>query len=297
MIGVKLNGRLGNQLFQYAFGFSASKKLKVNFYLIKTGTPIDIYRYFRLERNLFYLIDTTFFNTKACKLLFSHYLRKIFYNFISSFGISEIKLISNSESPKTINNTLKDRTNYDGFFQSEVYFEDYKEKIIDTFKIRDNYQKIFNQKFADILSKPRKVVLHIRKTDYLELGHLNLGGKDLSVPFGYYHQIIKQIHDENNYYIIISDDPLLIENEFNYLTNKYISFNNEITDFQFMLSADICIISNSTFSWWAAYLNNNKDKSVYCPKYFLGHLIKKEYPTNIYPSDWIQIPVEHLNKF
>ena len=297
MIGVKLNGRLGNQLFQYAFGYSASKKLKVNFYLLKTGTPIDIYRYFKLEKNLFYLIDIIFFNTKVGKLLFSHYLRRVFYGFISSLKIRQTKLINYTESPEAINNALEDKTNYDGFFQSEVHFENYKEKIIEIFKIKDKYQKIFNLKFRNILLKPRKVVIHIRKTDYLELGHLNLGGKDLSIPLKYYHRIIKQIHDESNYYIIISDDPLSIKNEFDYLTNKYISFNNEIIDFQLMLSADICVISNSTFSWWAAYLNNNKDKSVYCPQYFLGHLIKEEYPINIYPPNWIQIPIDHIDKF
>jgi hypothetical protein len=50
--------------------------------------------------------------------------------------------------------------------------------------------------------------------------------------------------------------------------------------------------SNSTFSWWAAYLNENPNKQIYCPKYFLGHVIEKKYPIHIYPSDWHQIKVD-----
>jgi hypothetical protein len=57
------------------------------------------------------------------------------------------------------------------------------------------------------------------------------------------------------------------------------------------MHADICILSNSTFSWWGAWLNDKKDKIVHAPRYFLGWKTQKEFPENIYPSTWNLISV------
>ena len=90
----------------------------------------------------------------------------------------------------------------------------------------------------------------------------------------------------------MADDISGIESEFSYLPNKYISQADEITDFQHILNADVCIIANSTFSWWAAYLNKNPNKMVIAPKYFLGWRIKQQVPTEIYPCNWKLIEFE-----
>jgi len=112
---------------------------------------------------------------------------------------------------------------------------------------------------------------------------------NLSLKTAWYHLAIKNIHNEENYYIFISDDINFVKAEFAYLSNKYISENEEITDLQFLTHADICILSNSTFSWWGAWLNNKAEKIIYAPKYFMGWRIKKETPTEIYPKEWVQI--------
>jgi len=103
--------------------------------------------------------------------------------------------------------------------------------------------------------------------------------------------LINKIHHENNYYIFISDEPGLIADEFDYLTEKLVSTDTAIVDFQHMLTADICVVANSTFSWWAAYLNKNPAKLIYCPKHFLGFKISEEYPVNIYPDEWTPVSV------
>jgi hypothetical protein len=45
------------------------------------------------------------------------------------------------------------------------------------------------------------------------------------------------------------------------------------------------IIANSTFSWWAAWLNNNKDKKVILPKHWLNNLLSETI--EIAPKNWI----------
>ena len=57
------------------------------------------------------------------------------------------------------------------------------------------------------------------------------------------------------------------------------------------MNANICILSCSTFSWWGAWLNKQKNLKVYVPKYFLGFKVKKEYPVNIIPKKWKQIEI------
>jgi len=73
--------------------------------------------------------------------------------------------------------------------------------------------------------------------------------------------------------------------------NALFANNDMITDFQIIMNADACIISNSSFAWWAAYLNSKKDKKIYCPEHWLGFKIKREYPENIIPGEWIKVNV------
>ena len=290
MTGIKLSGRLGNQMFQYAYIAAAGYKTGDLFFLEKEGTPIELYKYFKLKRNLFYFIDLLFFNYDGYKLFFSHHLRKPFYSFIKKAFIKKTVCSSNTDIPappaETVASTL-----FEGYFQSPVYFKDGETAVFNAFQLKKSISKSYESSFGFLRDKHTRVTLHIRKTDYQDLAHVNLGGADLSLPFEYYHQLIKKIHHPDNYYVFISDDPGIIRDEFDYITDKFISTDSAIVDFQHMLHADVCIIANSTFSWWAAYLNQNSGKLVYCPKYFLGFLVKQEYPVGIYPDDWIQVDV------
>ena len=66
----------------------------------------------------------------------------------------------------------------------------------------------------------------------------------------------------------------------------------EIFDFYFMTLLDGIITSNSTFSWWSAYLNKNKNKKIVAPKkWFEKKLNDAGYKANheLLPCDWIKI--------
>lgn len=276
MIGVRLEGRLGNQLFQYAFAYATSKKLKVGFYLDKSVQPILFTKYFTTA-DKFDKLDRILFTIKGFKNLFSFHLRTSFYKTIKSIlNLKDVQILD-TESPENEMAKLADQKFFIGFFQSEDYFKPYKEEIMAKFSIKDKYQAAFQHIFQEIPKTSPIVVIHVRRTDYMDL--------NINLPLSYYHNAIASLTTAHNFYVIISDDPAFTQEEFSYLPNKYISHESEIVDFQFLMNADICILSNSSFSWWGAYLNT-KNAEIIVPKYWFGFNDKVEYPANIINESW-----------
>lgn len=277
MVSVKLEGRLGNQLFQYAFIYSTAKRLRTKFYLDKSTDYLLLDKYFTVESDFLGFFDSHIFSIKGFKLFFSHYLRWGFYYVLRRTLVSKQLLFRNSESPFANLEKVKNNCMYVGHFQSEEYFSDYRRDIKQLFIIKPDHQLRFENIFRSLPKAEKYVTVHLRRGDYLQL--------NWSLNLSYYHNTIKQIHHEENYYIFISDDIDFVKNEFTYLNNKFVSDNDEIIDLQFLIHADICVLSNSSFSWWGAWLNNN-DAQIIAPRYWLGNEIKKEYPVNVIPSHW-----------
>ena len=181
-----------------------------------------------------------------------------------------------------------------GYFQSYKYFDAYKSEFI---KMLNNpYKDEVDHLLTEYLLKqiatnqndgsgfgsgsvaelpPSKkiqafefVSVHVRRTDYLALSdiHLNLGTT-------YYEEAISNFSKEKSIFLIFSDDVEFIQREplFQNLVNKYI-----ITDqddeycFWLMAACDHNIIANSSYSWWASYINSNPNKLVISPSKWFG---------------------------
>ncbi|WP_443938120.1 alpha-1,2-fucosyltransferase [Pedobacter sp. MW01-1-1] len=274
MIGVTIQCRLGNQLFQYAFVRALSKKL-----------------------------DTPFFvNEKQEKFLLTNYFTlKGYHPSLNSIKrivlkIQKKSLFSPLQNKEYTSDSLRKNEIYEGFFQSEHYFTEIKNDIHSYIQIKKTHQQAFNKRYGDYFAKHKIIAIHIRRSDYLNLGYWwyeNLGSTDLSLPTTYYRNCLNQIDQLSTYKILfISDDIEFTRNEFSDVQNAEFVHNDMIIDFQIMMNASICIVSNSSFAWWAAYLNPNKNKEIYCPEFWLGFKIKKEYPENIIPASWIKVSTE-----
>ena len=68
-----------------------------------------------------------------------------------------------------------------------------------------------------------------------------------------------------------------------------INGHNDIIDFTLMSKCDHNIIANSSFSWWAAWLNNNKEKTVIAPKQWFGKAYVNHNTSDLIPETWIKI--------
>jgi len=282
MIGIRIQGRLGNQLFQYAFILVAAKKLNTSFYIDQYIEPSIVSKYFKNTAGSRF---TPLFKIKGYKNIFSFYLRRSYYRYLALWGKFSIIECDYTETEIALRNNAI----YHGYFQSELFFNRFEELIRDKFALKKVFINQFKFQFGSLYQNNNIVTIHIRRADYQNLGHLNLGGDDLSLPLEYYKKAISKFDGQNIHFIFISDDQDFVKQNFKEISNKTISEDNEIMDFQHLLNADGCIISNSTFSWWGAWLNKKPGKVIYAPRYFMGWRIKKETPPEIYPKEWVQI--------
>lgn len=277
MIKVDLLGRLGNQMFQYAFAYATAKMNRTRF-LITPTAPFEPARYFKLDAGTNFFYKTIPYNRYFIKLASICFPGRYNGN----------RVVDDQENGFV---EQKDNCSYMGYFQSEKYFTAYKDQIAAAFAIKKKYTKKFQEKYSALLQHHKVIVIHVRRTDYLNFEKEHLGGKNLSLPLSYYRNCLQLIGDLSKYKILcISDDIDLVKQELG--IDQQISYeqNDMITDFQLVQHADIAIIANSSFAWWAAYLNTKAEK-IYAPKYWLGFRVNKEFPYGIIPGKFQPVNV------
>jgi hypothetical protein len=273
MIGIRLQGQLGNQLFQIAFIRSASKILDETYAIIDDNTyGCIVEKYFKLKI----------------------YERKLFRRILEKYFFlvqRETCEINNWMETERVVSSLKSGILYKGFFQSENFFRDITNK--DSFRIKEKFRRVFNKKYGEIFNKYKIVVIHIRLGDYLKIGNENLGGTGLQLPINYYRKAIECIEiDDKTRVIVISDDPEYVRNNFRLDVPFSIETNHFIIDLLLLMNANTLILSNSSFSWWGAYLNKTDDLKVIAPKYWMGFKVQKWYPVEILPDSWTALSVQ-----
>lgn len=266
------DGRLGNQIFQYAF--------------LNTIRKEDEY-IFCINMNIF-LDSFNIYNKKIINIsggrLLNFTCRNILSVVLSELG--KINLISNIEEDSTSTNA----NGYNqtkglfpvtyvktGFFQSEAYFDS---------NYLDFEQKTENIKSADkiINSLPsrEKVFVHIRRGDYLD--EIYQGKRNISLPKSYFLRAMMLIEEKiaNPFYVFLTDDYDFVQETYRDIDNKYISQESMLTDLAIMSKCKYGIVSNSSFSWWGAYLSKNKNLMVF-PKYWYGWKQKIDSHQGIQP--------------
>ena len=85
---------------------------------------------------------------------------------------------------------------------------------------------------------------------------------------------------KNPVYLVFSDDIKWVKEHIKIDARKIYVSEMNFSDFQELTIMRYCkhnIIANSTFSYWAAYLNNNPEKIVICPRRWKKGIIPKEW--------------------
>jgi hypothetical protein len=171
--------------------------------------------------------------------------------------------------------SIKDNTNFDGYFQNKDYFD-----LSDNLGIEFNTKTINESK--DILNKlklnaEQAVSIHVRRGDYLKIDRHPVQSME------YYEQAIK--HFPEKCFLVFSDDYDWVKENFD--GDRFFCFPPQYNAFIDLCCMSLCsdnIIANSTFSWWAAFLNKNVDKKVIYPDNWI-----KGIDMNIFPKEWISL--------
>lgn len=175
-----------------------------------------------------------------------------------------------------------------GYYQSSKYFLGYDEKLKELFKPTEEFKYKLEKLYPGFLNS-NSLSLHIRRGDYLNISNI-LPVIDVS----YIDESIKQIGNYDTLYVFSQDKEWVINN-LNY--NNMIIVNNLDFDYEELWMISLCknnIMSNSSFSWWGSFLNQNKDKKVMVPSIWFGPGSDYDY-SDIYESYHTKISVKFLN--
>ncbi len=288
MVIVQLNGGMGNQLFQYAAGLSLSlyydKPLKVDVSAFDKKN-IDTKRSLEL---LNFNINPVLANFEELKVFLNQNLLQKLYSKMNQGYKNYVYKEPHFHFDKNFFNT-RQNVFLKGYWQSEKYFAPYKPAILKSFTVRD---ELINsvKPFIEELNSNETVALHVRRKDYLQPITMDFHGV---LSADYYNAAIKRIKEQviNPVFVVFSDDINWVKQNFNF--NATVHFVDEsissksITDFYLISQCKHQVIANSSFSWWAAYLNPNPDKIVIAPQRWFN---KAPYDTkDLIPEDWIRI--------
>ncbi len=268
MIQVKLSGGLGNQMFQYAFAAylaEANGAVVLNDARYKTLPShhgMELRKVFDLPETLpivhercryGYNEDSVLFRTVRRLTGVELRTRHVFFEHPGKSGLVSQKRM--------------DRDMYFvGWWQDLRYIFPVEERLKRDFVFRP-FPDGRNRAFAEgVLANRETVSVHVRRGDYLTVGALNLGES------GYYRNAMDaaRIRLQNPLFVVFSDDIGWCRREFGAKSDVVFADWNQdgdsYLDLRLMSLCRHAVVANSTFSWWAAFLNRNPKKLVFCPE-------------------------------
>lgn len=280
MILIFQDGRLGNQIFQYC----GLKKYFSNHNLFFFGC--------KELKNTFDNVEANFILERYSGNKFRFHLLKFFFYLLVNMRI--IGKITHSK--KTIFSfNIKRGILFNIFVLDSMYFQhndcikDLAPQIFIKKKILQSARNWLKKK--NILSvKNQLVFVHIRRDDYI---HGPFKKFPSVLDLSWYKKAIVRISKEISRptFIIMGNDRFYMSDVFKETKNLIISDNRAEIDFAIMAMCSHGILSASSLAWWGAFFSrtrksNNFNTYFFAPKFWMGHRLKKWYPSNFF-SKWI----------
>ncbi|MCR9124620.1 MAG: alpha-1,2-fucosyltransferase [Rhodobacteraceae bacterium] len=173
-----------------------------------------------------------------------------------------------------------------GYWQSERYFAPVADRIRADFAFPPASPR--NAEMAQRIAAGVSVSLHVRRGDYVALGNHGLCDQ------AYYEAALQRVAADlpaPPTVFVFSDDPGWARDNLPLPFERVIvDFNGPDADFEDMHLMTLCqhnVVANSSFSWWAAWLNRHPGKRVAAPRKWFGDPALRN--PDILPHDWLPI--------
>jgi len=281
IVKIGLSGGTGNQLFQFAFGISTAitNDCYLYFFWNQRKSIHNTPRKFSLEflginLNKLYRVESHNNELTIKKANFK------FIQLIKSYKFHE-QHFHFTKIPLTVkcHSSIK----YFGYWQSSKYFTDYSPII----------KKYIMQNLSpSIILTKNKAAFHIRLGDFASSEHANKNHGVISSE--YLKKSLNWMSQNKIKEIDIYTDSIHMANEllsslkstFNF---NFCGTNNPILDLSNMVNYSHFIGSNSSFSWWAAFLGSDDRRILMPKKWFSGELEARNNTKDLHEKNWLII--------
>ena len=270
------NGRLGNQMFQYAALRGIADKRGYEWKI-----PPEDYQH-TANYGLFETFEMSNVKKENIGFVNGQSVQENDHCFISEFF---------TECPDDIS--------LDGFFQTEKYFNHISDQIIQDYTFKKGYLEPCKQ-YIDSLDKP-PIFLHVRQAD-------NIGREQFHpiLPISYFEECLQEFPEDTPCFVF-TDDLAWCKSQDYFKQDRFL-FNENVQRYSYVSmdglgkmqntllpQVDLClmslcsgaIIANSSFSWWGAWLQNNRGKVIAPnPKKWFGTSMTHLDTSDIIPERW-----------
>jgi hypothetical protein len=284
-----ISGGLGNQMFQYAAGLSLAHLRKTTLFVdVRFYGENKVHQGFELDR--IFECDPLVVNDDDLDRIIGVRRHSLCQR------ILKLKLATALRGKHFVVEpdmrfwpdffTLSDNCYLSGYWQSEKYFIEIQDVVRSHFTFK-NIDCIKIDHYKKLMLSENSVSVHVRRGDYVNSNFHGLCSVD------YYKRAIDIIGDliSNPVIYFFSDDIGWVKKNFACDFNvQYIDFNKGSDSWKDMYLMTLCrhhVIANSSFSWWGAWLGNNKNKIVIAPeRWFLKSNVNVQ---DVCLSSWLRL--------
>jgi hypothetical protein len=292
MIVVRLLGGLGNQMFQYSAGLALALKHSVPLRLDTTSlldrTPNSgaVFRGFDLDvftitAQIAQRSEIPFWFRRHANGRLGRKVDRLRRQWFPHQG-SERAYHADSRF-----HTFGPNTYLEGFWQSPAYFDHCRDAIKREFTLKDELPAVIRE-YCDHIRNADSVCLNVRRGDFV--GSSFHG----TMPIEYYSSalaIIGKRHDNPKVFVFSDDiewchNNLTLAYETVFMDHRYAGPKFSYY-FALMQACKAFVIPNSSFAWWAAWLNSDIGKIVVAPKKWFQDSSRNT--RDLIPATWIRI--------
>lgn len=276
MVVVKIGDGMGNQLFNYACGYATARRDGEKLMLDTSECDNSTLRDFELDKfHLKYDSRESFPNQNAFQKLYKKIRRNLKYHVIMEREVylnRDKRYDVNDIDPRVFQKKRFRDKYLQGYWQHLPYFAEYLDEI--TAMMTPAYEQ----------SEQVKALIHEFQTTPTCAVHVR--GGDIGGPGEhYFKKAVERMEQEqkNLRYVVFTNDRQKAAEALNKIMGEkagrmtYIADAgtfSDVDEFFLMAACQNQILSNSTYSTWAAYVNPNKEKTVIMPDDILSERMR-----------------------